>query len=111
MKVFNHDFQPTDSAMHAMLKKANLTGNGYKKEVIKKEVQDTDDGTQEYEVCHCAHTCMQVTNPQLKTWSFMLRLLQTFAGILAEKKHWYARSFEGNLPKLYINRKFMKCRI
>jgi len=58
IKVFNHDFQSTDSEMHAMLKKANLTGNGYKKEVIEKEVQDSGDGTQEYQVRHCARTCM-----------------------------------------------------
>jgi len=58
IKVFNYDFQPTDSEIHAMLKKANLTGHGYKKEVIKKEVQNADDGTQGYQVCHCARTCM-----------------------------------------------------
>lgn len=58
IKVFNHDFRPTNSEMHAMLKKANLTGHGYKKEVIKKQVQTAGDGTQEYQVCHCARTSM-----------------------------------------------------
>lgn len=49
LKVFNHDFRPTDSEMHALLKKANLTGRGYKKEVTTRKVQNAGDGTQEFQ--------------------------------------------------------------
>ena len=47
MKVFNHDFQASDSEMHAILKKANLSAHGYKKEVITKLVQNA--GRQDYQ--------------------------------------------------------------
>jgi len=36
--------------MHAMLKKANLTGHGYKKEVTIKQTQSADNAKLEYEV-------------------------------------------------------------
>jgi len=50
MKIFNRNFQVSDSEMHAMLKKANLTGHGYKKEVTTKQIQNADNGKLEYEV-------------------------------------------------------------
>ena len=50
IKFFNHEFQASDSEMHVMLKKANLTGHGYKKEVITKVVRKAEGG-REYEVC------------------------------------------------------------
>lgn len=50
MKVSNRDFRVSDSEMHATLKKANLTGHGYKKEVTIKQMQNADNGKQEYEV-------------------------------------------------------------
>lgn len=54
LKVFNHDFRTTDSEMHALLKKANLTGRGYKKEVTTRKVQNAGDGTQEFQAWYCA---------------------------------------------------------
>lgn len=50
MKVFNEDFRISDSQMHAMLKKANFTGHGYKKEVTIKQKQNADNGKLEREV-------------------------------------------------------------
>ena len=50
MKVFNEDFRVSDSQMHAMLKEANLTGHGYKKEVTIKQKQNADNGKLEHEV-------------------------------------------------------------
>lgn len=50
MKVFNQDLRLSDSEMHEMLKKANLTGHGYKKEVTIKQRQNADNGELEYEV-------------------------------------------------------------
>ena len=50
MKIFNRDIRVSDSEMHAMLKKANLTGHGYKKEVTMKQRQNADNGKLEYEV-------------------------------------------------------------
>lgn len=50
MKIFNEDFRVSDSEMYAMLKKANLTGHGYKKEVTVKQRQNADNGILEYEV-------------------------------------------------------------
>lgn len=47
MKVFNHDFQASDSEMHAILEKANLPARGYKKEVVTKLVQNA--GGQDYQ--------------------------------------------------------------
>ncbi len=74
MKVFNHDFKASDSEMVAMLKKANLEGHGYKKEVSTKVVQEADGG-QEYQVCHsvcCAYSfkLMQNSGRIYKTLSF-----------------------------------------
>ena len=56
MKIFNRDFRVSDSEMHAMLKKANLTGHGYKKEVTMKQRQNADNGKLEYEV-FCLFLC------------------------------------------------------
>ncbi|XP_020627014.1 uncharacterized protein LOC110064318 [Orbicella faveolata] len=47
MKVFNHDFEASDSEMHAILEKANLPAHGYKKEVVTKLVQNA--GGQDYQ--------------------------------------------------------------
>ena len=51
MKIFNHDFRASDSKIHVMLKKANLTGHGYKKEVVTKVVQEAEGG-KEFQACH-----------------------------------------------------------
>lgn len=50
MKLYNHDVHVSDSEMHAMLKKANLAGRGYKKEVVVKVVHNAEGG-EEYRVC------------------------------------------------------------
>ncbi len=50
IKVFDHDFRASDSEMHAMLTKSNLTGHGYKKEITTKVVQKADGGTSDYQV-------------------------------------------------------------
>ena len=50
MKIFDRNFRVSESEMHAMLKKANLTGHGYKKEVTMKQRQNADNSKLEYEV-------------------------------------------------------------
>ena len=64
MKIFNQDLNISDSEMHEMLKNANLTGHGYRKEVTVKQRQNADTGEIEYEVklqsfCmyFCAYEC------------------------------------------------------
>ena len=63
MKVFNHDFLASDSEMHAIMEKANLTARGYKKEVTTKLVQNAGGGAPDYQACHSVCICTNVTNP------------------------------------------------
>ncbi len=62
MRIFNHDIRFSDSEMHAVLRKANLTGHGYKKEITTKVVQKADGG-QDYQACQFLCICAHVTNP------------------------------------------------
>ena len=69
MKVFNEDFRVSDYEMHEILKKANLTGHGYKKEVTMKQKQNADSGKLEYEVLLpfcvvCMYECKCVLSNQ-----------------------------------------------
>lgn len=65
MKVFNHDFRASDSEMHAIIEKANLTARGFRKEVTTKLVQNAaGGGAPDYQACHSV--CISnVTNPGL----------------------------------------------
>lgn len=45
----NGRFQSSSSAMCAMLKKADLENNGYKKEVINKEVEEAGSGKSNFQ--------------------------------------------------------------
>ena len=51
MKIFNHEFRASDSEMYAILHKANLVGNGYKREAVTKVLRKEDSG-QEYQARH-----------------------------------------------------------
>ena len=50
LKIFNENYRVSDSEMHEMIKEANLTGHGYKKEVTIKQKQNADTGKLEHEV-------------------------------------------------------------
>jgi len=65
MKVFNPNFRVSDSEMHAMLKKADLTGHGYKKEVTMKQRQNSDNGKLQYEKAYFFYKVVNCT--QIKT--------------------------------------------
>lgn len=70
MKLFEHDFRATGSEMHAILGKANLTGRGYKKDVVTKLVRHGDGGAPEYQACYSVCICTNVANPQLVMFTF-----------------------------------------
>lgn len=74
MKVFNRDLRVSDSEMHAMLKKANLTGHGYKKEVTMKQRQNADNGELEYEKAYFFYkivNCTQITAVEEELQNFL----------------------------------------
>lgn len=49
MKIFDHDYRPSDDQMRALLKKADLEGHGYKKEVTTKLMSDPRSGKTVYQ--------------------------------------------------------------
>ena len=56
LKFVNRRFQPSYSAMCAMLKRADLESNGYKKLVITKEVQEEKSGKSNFQASSiCVH--------------------------------------------------------
>ena len=57
LKVFNRDFRASDSEIHAIIERANLTARGYKKEVTTKLVQNADGGAPDYQACHSVCIC------------------------------------------------------
>lgn len=52
LKMFNHDFEPSYSQMTEMLKKADLEGHGYEKEVISNLKQIPGSEQRRYERTH-----------------------------------------------------------
>ena len=65
IKAYNHDFRVSDSAMHAMLMKANLMKEGFKKEVTTKLVQEAGSGKPDLQACNYVCICTCVSNPSL----------------------------------------------
>ncbi len=52
VKVFNPRFQASHSVMCAMLKRADLEDRGYKREVITKSVQKSENNKPDFEASH-----------------------------------------------------------
>ncbi|KAL9988085.1 hypothetical protein ACROYT_G002487 [Oculina patagonica] len=88
MKVFNHGFQASDSEMHAMLKKANLEGHGYKKEVTTKVVQKAGGGG-EYQKAHYYYkdvSCSQMQEVEQELERLLPDAFQDEIGIKLKKE-------------------------